>query len=83
MTLRFDEAAFTQDALRTTRQEIDVDTAVAIAECVRDRKATRVPGVVVVVIFEEDTCGNDSKLGFQRDRKTCHFASVFKIRPET
>lgn len=69
MTKRFDEAAFTQDALRTTRQEIDVDTAVAIAECVRDRKATRVPGVVVV-IFEEDTCGNDSKLGFQRDRKT-------------
>lgn len=70
MTLRFDtEAAFTQDALRTTRQEIDVDTAVAIAECVRDRKATRVPGVVVV-IFEEDTCGNDSELGFQRDRKT-------------
>lgn len=69
MTLRFDEAAFTQDALRTTRQEIDVDTAVAIAECVRDRKATHVPGVVVV-IFEEDTCGNDSKLGFQRDRKT-------------
>ena len=75
MTLRFDtEAAFTQDALRTTRQEIDVDTAVAIAECVRDRKARRVPGVVVVVvvvvIFEEDTCGNDSELGFQRDRKT-------------
>ena len=66
MTKRFDEAAFTQDVLRTTRQEIDVDTAVAIAECVRDRKATRVPGlVVVVVIFEEDTCGNDSKLGFQ------------------
>ena len=73
MTLRFDaEATFTQDALRTTRQEIDVDTAVAIAECVRDRKATSVPGCVWW-FFEEDTSGNDSKLGFQRDCKTLKY----------